>query len=759
MLPSELKLTCLGHCYVHLPEIFLSKEASLKVGSLISIRSVHNEDESSEVELIVMWNGQITSGRHAELDLDFGRANKLRDELIVLCSLHYLNPVESTSCRVELVESTDYSIISQHLDANVLDRCKLVAINQVIPIWLAQHVKVLVKVVDITPDKQIGLLTQWTEMQFQHKLDKIPVDNQETDPNQQDIPIVDPIPIVSCSLGIDYNLKFNLGSILIHGDRGCGKTHLLKSIAANYKKFNSEIFNCKQLRGKRPELVKKKLLELLTSSLDKQPSILALDDIDSFTSSDPKHDDEKGQEVIYKKRLVDALCYMFKQLERSEHVNGRKVIILTTCRSLDSLDPRLVKPGGRQYFNKIIPIGSPNFQQRLTIIKDIFAQQRQMKIEISDTEYEAVVKRCNSYMPLDLRMLVERSIISACRRSQLSFTSELLTVKVDDLLDSINEYVPTNLRGVALQTKTKKSFSDIGGMKKIKDMIMKTILLQVKYPKLYKKCPFRPQSSILLYGPPGCGKTLIAEALTNHDFINSICVRGPELLSKYIGASEAAVRNLFKRAEMAKPCVVFFDEFESLVSKRGTDSTGVTDRIVNQFLTLMDGVEKLSDGIFIIAASSRPDIIDPAILRPGRLDKHIYCPMPEQEDRLDILKVLSRNIELDDKNIDLVRWSQQLEYFSGADIQSLLYSAQLKALHEIVGPTNILTGKVGKFVGPTDSSVENKTVEGVVVNDTHLEEAFRSMKDDVKTRYFKLLNQHLPKIKQTEQVAMRVTLA
>lgn len=731
MLPSSLVLTSLGHCYVILPEAFITKEPTIKVGAVISIKSVQNDNE-----IIVMWNGQVTSNgsRHVEIDLDFGQANKFQDELIVISLLSKFNLVECSTCRVELLNSAEYNIISQHLEANVLDRCRLVSKDLIIPIWFSQHVKVLVRVVDLQPDKSIGTLTKWTEMQFQHTLDKPIVNDQDVEPDKQESPIESQIPLVSCSLGLDYKPKFSLGGMLIHGDRGCGKTHLLKTIIKNYRKYHNELFNCKQLRGKRPEMVKKKLFELLEDALENQPSILALDDIDSFASNDAKNEDEKGQDIIYKKRLVDAFCSMFKQLERFEHKKGRHVIIIATCRSIDSLDVRLSKPVGREYFSHILHITNPNLKTRITIIRAILAEQEQVKSNVSDEEYLAVAERCASFMPLDIRRLVERAIIKASSRSLLGFDTELLTIQVDDLLSALNDYVPANLRGVALQVKTQKTFDDIGGMREIKDLLMKTILLQIKYTKLFKKCPMRPETSILLYGPSGCGKTLLAEALTNHELINSICVKGPELLSKYIGASEAAVRNLFKRAELAKPCVIFFDEFESLVSKRGADSTGVTDRIVNQFLTIMDGVERLSDGIFIVAATSRPDMIDPAMLRPGRLGKHIYCAIPNQEDRLDILKVLSRNIELEREEVNLKEWSHKLECYTGADIQSLLYSAQLAAFHEIIDHKS--TGEGSRLSQDFIIKVRN----------VHLQEAFNSTKDEVKSRYFKLLEQCPPSL-------------
>lgn len=745
MLPSELKLASLLHCYVHLPEAFVTKNlSSLKTGAIISLKSVQ-----TDLELLVSWNGQLTPGHYAQIDYDFAQANKFQDELIIL-SLADSELPECSLCRVELIENKDYTIISQHSDANVLDHCKLVSVGLVIPIWFSEHVKVLVKVLDVQPGKDSAILTKWTEMQFQHNLEKVPQpDNIE---EVVDSPILNPIQFVSFSLGLGYKPRFNLGSMLIIGDKGCGKTYYLKRILNNYKKYHNGLFNCKQLRGKRPETIKKQLMEMLMNALDNQPSILGLDDIDSFVSGDSKHDDEKGQEAIYRKRLVDAYCHMVKELERS--TKGHQVLIIATCRSLDSLDERLSKSKGRQYFAKIVKIGVPDLLEREEIIKAIAEDHKRIKFECNDEQLETIAKRTQGYMPLDLRRIVERAIINACSRSLLDFSAEQLTLRGEDLLDSLNGYTKSSLRGVALQPKTTKNFDNVGGMSKIKDQLIRTILLPIKYPKLFKKSPLRMPTSVLLYGPPGCGKTLIAEALTNQESINSICVRGPELLSKYIGASEGAVRNLFKRAELAKPCMIFFDEFESLVPKRGADSTGVTDRVVNQFLTLMDGVEKLSDQIFIVAATSRPDMIDPAILRPGRLDKHIYCPLPDLDDRFEILRVLSKDMTLEHRDLQLTHWSKELEGFTGADIQSFLYSAQLGALHEIVGPTQFHSRDERQQTEPKKSEFE------ILVKQSHLQAAFDGIRRDVLERHAKLLNQYPATIRSVNKlVSTRATLA
>lgn len=205
----------------------------------------------------------------------------------------------------------------------------------------------------------------------------------------------------------------------------------------------------------------------------------------------------------------------------------------------------------------------------------------------------------------------------------------------------------------------------------------------------------------MLYGPPGCGKTLLASAVAKECGLNFLSVKGPELLNKYIGATEQGVRDLFTRASAAKPCVLFFDEFDSIAPRRGHDNTGVTDRVVNQLLTQLDGVEGLQ-GVYVLAATSRPDLIDPALLRPGRLDRCLFCNLPTQEERADILRTVSKKIRLAD-DVSLEEVAKWCEYYTGADLQALLYNAQLQAIHDLLD-----TDEDGPPLGGNASPVDHK---------------------------------------------------
>ncbi|KAH7873102.1 P-loop containing nucleoside triphosphate hydrolase protein, partial [Lentinula edodes] len=239
------------------------------------------------------------------------------------------------------------------------------------------------------------------------------------------------------------------------------------------------------------------------------------------------------------------------------------------------------------------------------------------------------------------------------------------------------------------------SWADIGGLHETRRILRETLEWPTKYGPIFAQSPLRLRSGLLLFGYPGCGKTLLASAIAKERGVNFIGIKGPEILNKYIGASEQTVRDIFERASSAKPCVLFFDEFDSIAPKRGHDSTGVTDRVVNQMLTQMDGAEGL-DGVYVLAATSRPDLIDSALLRPGRLDKYLLCNMPDVGERKDILEAVRRKVSLA-PSVDLDEIEQATEGFSGADLQALIYNAHLEVVNAV-----IVSSPSGKDTVPTE---------------------------------------------------------
>ncbi|EHK40899.1 hypothetical protein TRIATDRAFT_227068 [Trichoderma atroviride IMI 206040] len=310
----------------------------------------------------------------------------------------------------------------------------------------------------------------------------------------------------------------------------------------------------------------------------------------------------------------------------------------------------------------------------------------------------------DGYLPGDLTVFISRARNEAIIRSISAAPDDTIGavhLGRQDFDKALKGFTPASLRNVSLQSST-TTFKSIGGLMETRQVLLETLQYPTKYAPIFSQCPLRLRSGLLLYGFPGCGKTLLASAVAGECGLNFISVKGPEILNKYIGASEKSVRDLFDRASAAKPCVLFFDEFDSIAPKRGHDSTGVTDRVVNQLLTQMDGAEGLS-GVYVLAATSRPDLIDPALLRPGRLDKSLLCGMPTLEDRVDIIKAMLQKVrlspELTESDEALTSIAQQTEGYSGADLQALVSNAQLEAIHDVLGDLNnnpASTGQKGK---------------------------------------------------------------
>lgn len=338
-------------------------------------------------------------------------------------------------------------------------------------------------------------------------------------------------------------------------------------------------------------------------------------------------------------------------------------------------------------------------------------------------DFLSLASRTDGFAPADLRLLLSRSKNECLIRSlgttpyshrRVHPDSVNLKLTSQDFTSALRNFTPISLRSIALHNPsssngTSPTLSTIGGLRHARAVLNETLIHPTLYAPLYAQSPLRLRSGLLLYGFPGCGKTLLASSISTSSLqsegggspLNFISVKGPEILNKYIGASEASIRTLFARAQAARPCVLFFDEFDSLAPRRGHDSTGVTDRVVNQLLTEMDGAEGLGEGVYILAATSRPDLIDPALLRPGRLDKSVLCDLPNEADRLDILQKVVQNGNLHlDPGIDrtsqhvtpesegtapsLALIAAQTEWYTGADLQALLYNAHLAAIHEVL---------------------------------------------------------------------------
>lgn len=413
------------------------------------------------------------------------------------------------------------------------------------------------------------------------------------------------------------SIKFNCTiNTLIVGSIGTGKTTLLNALIEIFSHnfiFNRIIY-CKTLRKKKIEAISKVLLEILRSCCRHEPAILILDDLHAMTYVD----EEQNQcNKLYSDRIVEMMTELLKAFQEKYNV-----IVLATTVGLEELGSMVTSRGPR-FFQNVEKITEMSTTDRHLMLNEII-KFKSKDLAVGSLDLKKMAEKTNGYAIQDLNDVVDKAVLKCFTRG------ENLRLSQSDFDEALSESIPLLLRGTDLKERNVgKTWKDVGGMQEPKRVLIEVFLWPSKYPKLLESCPLRLQRGVLLYGAPGTGKTLLAGALANKCNLNFISVKGPEILSKYVGASEEGVRNLFIQAHKTQPCLLFFDEFDSLASKRGHDSTGVTDRVVNQLLTQLDGVEAIS-GVWVLAATSRPDLLDPALLRPGRLDKMVFCDLPNK---------------------------------------------------------------------------------------------------------------------------------
>ncbi|NXN28364.1 PEX1 factor, partial [Nycticryphes semicollaris] len=520
------------------------------------------------------------------------------------------------------------------------------------------------------------------------------------------------------------------GGVLLTGGKGSGKSTLAKAIckeAFDRLDAHVEVIDCKALRGKRLVNIRKTVEEAFLEAAWRQPSILLMDDLDQVVGvpSTPEH--ESSPESIQSNRLA----YVLKDLIKEVISMGSLIALIATSQSEHSLHPSLVSAQGTHVFQCFKCIPSPDQKQRCEMLHSIIKKKLNSDVKkFSDLDLQRIAKETEGFVARDFTVLVDRAI-HACVSNENAFQNGAeLNLSTMDFQKVLKDFTPLALRNVNLHKPKDVGWDRIGGLKDVKQILMDTIMLPAKYPELFASLPIRQRSGVLLYGAPGTGKTLLAGAVARESGMNFISIKGPELLSKYIGASEQAVRDIFNRAQAARPCIVFFDEFDSVAPRRGHDNTGVTDRVVNQLLTQLDGVEGLQ-GVYVLAATSRPDLIDPALLRPGRLDKCLYCPPPDQNSRYEILKALSHSLSLAN-DVDFQDLAAKTERFTGADLKALLYNAQLEAIH-----TNLASGLTQDFGSSSDSDFSLSSMvflnhssgsdDSAIDGETGLEQSFISL--------------------------------
>jgi peroxin-1 len=417
-------------------------------------------------------------------------------------------------------------------------------------------------------------------------------------------------------------------------------------------KLPFEFVSCKSLTGDRTDNNFLNLKKQISNAIKKSPCILFIDDLEILF---PKEQEEMPDLNV---RVLSSLFVELLNQVPSD------VKIIATCNQFDDTHGIIQQSN---IFEDKIHLSLPIKEERKAILSFLTNS-------LNPELLNRMVIETENYTPLDLKNLVDKMINHALIHSEVEIT--LSNFEKISKEFSIQSTIGTKL------LKSDTSWEDIGGLNEVKNTLIETFEIPIKYSKLFQNTPLKLRSGLLIYGFPGAGKTLLASAVSKECGLNFLTVKGPEVLNKYIGASEQAVRSIFEKAEAAKPCIIFFDEFDSIAAERGKDNTGVTDRVVNQLLVQLDGVES-REGVYVLAATSRPDLIDPALLRPGRLDKSLFCGLPDENERIDILKKLSRDC-LFHEDVNLGDIAKRCENFTGADLNALLYTAHLESTQDLI---------------------------------------------------------------------------
>ena len=458
--------------------------------------------------------------------------------------------------------------------------------------------------------------------------------------------------------------------VFLYGPPGCGKTLLAKALA------NESDANFYVISG--PEIISKfygeseaRLREIFQKAQETAPSIVFIDELDAIA---PKREEVTGE---VERRVVAQLLSLMDGMG----ARGNIIVIGATNRP-NAIDPALRRPGR---FDREIEIGVPDKAGRHEILQ---IHTRNMPLA-QDVDIKRLGEITHGYTGADVSALCREAAMKALRRyvPEINLEEgtippsilEKMVINMDDFMNAYREVTPTAMREVYVEVPT-IHWNDVGGLENVKGELVEAVEWPIKRPEVFKRMGIRPPKGILLHGPPGCGKTLVARAVATESEANFISIKGPEIFSKWVGESEKAIREIFRKGRTAAPAIIFFDEIDAIVPRRGMGyaDSGATGRVISQLLTELDGIETL-ENVVVIAATNRPDMLDPAVLRPGRFDRLIYVPAPDQKTLEQIFKIYTASMPLD-KTVNLQDLTRMTLGYSGADVEAVCREAALNAL-------------------------------------------------------------------------------
>jgi len=492
--------------------------------------------------------------------------------------------------------------------------------------------------------------------------------------------------------------------IFLHGPPGCGKTLIARAVANETDAYFSSISG-PEIMGKFYGESEARLRSIFEDAQANAPAIIFLDEIESIA---PKRE-EMGAEKQVERRVVAQLLALMDGLQ-----SRGQIVVIGATNIPNTVDPALRRPGR---FDRELEIPIPDKNARLEIVQ---IHSRGMPLA-DDVDLERIASITHGFVGADLQALAREAAMVCLRKILPKVDFQLadipyellleLEVTMDNFMEALKEIDPSAIREVFVEVPDVK-WEDIGGLEDVKKRLSEAVEWPLKYPELFSKANTDPPKGILLYGPPGTGKTLVAKAVATEGEVNFISVKGPQLVSKFVGESERGIREVFRKAKQASPSILFFDELDSIVPTRGGgDSTHVTERVISQFLTEMDGIEELK-GVVVLGATNRLDIVDPAVLRPGRFDLLLELPLPEDAARREIFQIHTKGKPLH-KDVNLKELVAETENFTGADIESITRGASILAIRE--------------FLEKEKGAIVEEKLKAFKIKKSHFEEAMRAI--------------------------------